>query len=401
MEINNKTMLSGISIIDLADEKASFCTKLLADFGARIIKIEKPGGDESRKTGPFLDDDPEKSLSFFYNNTNKLGITLDIEKKEGKKIFLKLIQNMDGVIETFSPGFLEKIGLGYETLSKTNPGLIMTSVSGFGQTGPKKDETSCDLVASATGGQMNISGTLDAFPLKPYGEQSCFSASLFSAISILLAIRNRNKTGKGEHIDISLQETVASTLEHVMVRYFYENVITQRQGAANWNNAFCILPCRDGFIQVSIFQQWETLVEWMESEGMAEDLTEKKWLDEDYRNKNRDHILEVMKKWTENHTTDELFEMGQLMRFPWAPVHSPTQVVDSPHLKERSFFKNVDYPETGKIVRYPGLPMKSTVMLSDPDKPAPAAGEHNNIIYQQELGMTDKELSRLYTEKII
>jgi len=399
MEVEEKKdgLLKGIKALDLADEKASFCSKLLADMGACVIKVEKPGGDPSRKTGPFWKDvpHPERSLSFYYNNTNKLGITLDLENSAGRDIFLRLLKRTDVILESFSPGYLGKLGLGFEVLSEINSRLILASVSGFGQNGPRRDYKSCDLVASAFGGQMYVSGSQSTPPLKPFGEQSYYTASLFAAIGILMALRSRNQTGKGEHIDISIQEAVVSTLEHVMIRYFYEQAIAKRQGDIYWNNDFCILPCKDGFILMTLFQQWETLVEWIKSEGMAEDLVDEKWNDEEYRLKHLDHIIEVLKRWTKTHTTGELFEMGQLMQFPWAPVHTPDQVLDNLQLKEREFFIDINHPEIGASLKYPGMPYKCSSSVLKQRRRAPLIGEHNVKIYQTELGLTEKELKKL------
>lgn len=187
-EAQKETFLGGLQVLDLADEKAGYCSKLLADLGARVIKVEEPGGDPSRKMGPFWNDSPhpERSLSFFYNNTNKLGITLDLNHGEGKKTFLRLVEESDVVVETFPPGYLENLGLGFEVLNKINPGIILTSVTGFGQNGPRKDYKSCDLVASAFGGQMYVSGSPSTVPLKAFGEQSYYVASLYAAIGTLL-----------------------------------------------------------------------------------------------------------------------------------------------------------------------------------------------------------------------
>ncbi|MBM4307164.1 MAG: CoA transferase, partial [Deltaproteobacteria bacterium] len=213
------SLLEGIRIIDLADEKASFCTKLLADMGACVIKVERPGGDLSRKIGPFLGNfpHPERSLFFLYHNTNKLGITLNLEHPEGKGIFRRLVDRADVLVESYLPGYLKELGLGFEILSRTNPKLILVSVTGFGQEGPRSQYKSCDIVSSAFGGQMYVSGSPSTPPLKPFGEQSYYAASLFAAIGILLALRKRNRSGEGEHIDISLQEAVVSTLEHIMI----------------------------------------------------------------------------------------------------------------------------------------------------------------------------------------
>src|SRR3989304_8957041 len=154
-------LLKGIQVLDLADEKASFCSKLLADLGARVIKIERPGGDPSREMGPFLEDlpNPERSLFFYHNNTNKLGITLNLEYKDGKEIFLKLLQKTDVVVESFPPDYLRQKGLGFDVLSLVNQKLIQVSVTGFGESGPRSQYESCDLTASAFGGQMYVTGS--------------------------------------------------------------------------------------------------------------------------------------------------------------------------------------------------------------------------------------------------
>jgi len=396
-------LLNGIQVLDLADEKASFCSKLLADLGACVIKIEKPGGDPSRKIGPFLGNlpHPESSLFFYHNNTNKLGITLNLEHSTGKEILQKLIKRADIVVETFPIGYLQKLGLGFEVLSEINPKLILVSVTGFGQSGPRSQYKSCDLVASAFGGQMYVSGSPSTPPIKPFGEQSYYTASLFAAVAILLALRKRAHSGKGEHIDISIQEAVASTLDHVMARYFYERIIPKRQGSLHWNNSFCILPCKDGYILMTLFQQWETLIEWMDSEGMAEDLTDERWDEEEYRLCHLDHIIEVLQKWSRTHKTKELFELGQLMRFPWGPIHSPKEASDSEQLKARRFFIEVDHPEVSTSLHYPGAPYRFSCSSSERWKRAPLIGEDNVQIYQKELGFSEEELQRLSSTNII
>jgi len=402
-EEEKKGLLQEIRVLDLADEKASFCSKLLADLGAYVVKVEKPGGDPSRKIGPFLGNSPhpERSLFFYYHNTNKLGITLNLEHPMGREIFLRLIKKVDIVVESFPPGYLGDFKLDFEILKEANPKLILVSVTGFGQSGPRKNYQSCDMVASAYGGQMYVSGSPSTSPLKPFGEQSYYTASLFAAIGILLALRKRVHTERGEHIDISLQESVASTLDHVMVRYFNEMLITKRLGNLYWNNSFFILSCKDGHILIAPFQQWETLVEWMDSEGMADDLKEEKWREEEYRIRNIEHILQVLERWTKTHTVKELFELGQLMRFPWAPVYSPEEVLESPQLKERRFFIDVDHPEIGTSFKYPKMPYQLSSSSLNRWKRAPLIGEDNVQIYHKELGLSDEELKRLSSLNVI
>jgi crotonobetainyl-CoA:carnitine CoA-transferase CaiB-like acyl-CoA transferase len=381
------------NILDLTDEKASFCTRLLADLGARVIKIESPGEDPSGKR------DAKTNLSLFsprdlfleYVNVNKLGITLDLDRPAGREIFRKLLTRHDIVVESFSPGHLARLGLNYDRLVEVNPRLILVSITGFGQDGLRSRYKSCDLVASAYGGQMFVSGSSATPPLKPYGEQSYYTASLYGAISILLAVRQRTCTGKGEHIDISMQEVNLSTLDHVLVRYFSERTVPKRQGALHWNRQFQILPCRDGHILITPFHQWETLVEWLDSEGMAEDLAGEAYRSEAYRLEQYAHILDVLSAWTQRHSPEDLFEQGQLLSFPWAPVYSPRQAANSPQLRDRRFFKSLFFEEINASVRFPGLPFRGG-FVGRPYKRAPRKGENNREIFRQVSGLSEKEL---------
>ena len=396
-EARAQGLLNGMRILDLADEKASFCTKLLAGLGARVVKIEKPGGDESRRIGPFWENAsrPEKSLSFFYNNTNKLGITLDLDRKRGREIFLELVKRNDIIVETFQPGYLSSRQLDFNFLKAVNRRLILVSVTGFGQKGPRKAYKSCDLVASAYGGQMYVTGSPASPPLKAYGEQSYYLASLFAAIGILLAIQKRSQTGIGEHVDSSLQEAVTATLEHVMIRFFSEAIIARRQASLHWNHAFQIFACKDGFIHLTLFQNWETFVEWLDSEGMAEDLKDKKWNNEEYRRQHIEHVIEVVERWTKTHRVEELFELGQLMHFPWAPVLSPKDILNSTQLNARQFFVPAYHRENDADLSYPQLPFRFSSRFIPRKKRAPLPGQDNAKIYKDELGFSIREIQQL------
>jgi crotonobetainyl-CoA:carnitine CoA-transferase CaiB-like acyl-CoA transferase len=392
---HHQGLLAGMRVLDLADETGSFCSRILADLGADVIKIEKPGGDASRNIGPFRQD-PEQggniSLSFAYHNANKSGITLNLEHPCGRKVFLDLIRKSAAVVETAPPGYYDGLGIGYEAVRLERKSLIWASITGFGQNGPRQDFKSCDLVAAALGGQMFVCGSPSAPPLKLFGEQSFFAASLFAATGILLALRKSRATGLGDCIDISLQEAVVSTLEHVMLRYFHRGIVAQRREDRHWNDLFCILPCRDGFMQITPFLQWETLVALLDQEGMAGDLTSEAWSNESYRLENRECAIAVIRKWTATHTVDELFELGQLLRLPWAPVVSPRQVPESPQLKARDFF-----PESSS----PGLPYKfSSVPLPAP-APAPQPGQDNEEIYVRDLGLSREYLASLSTMGVV
>jgi crotonobetainyl-CoA:carnitine CoA-transferase CaiB-like acyl-CoA transferase len=396
-------VLTEIEVLELADERAGFCTRILALMGARVIKIEPPGGGPARRRGPFIEDirNSKKSLTFSYQNTNKLGITLDLSQPQGQKLFRKLVRKADVFVETFSPDAIKKFSCAYEELNNVNPRLIHASVSGFGGQGPRSHYQSCALVAAAYSGSMSINGSPETSPLKPGGEQSHFAGSLFAALGILLALRQRRKTGRGEHIDLSLHEAMTATLEHVMIRYFHDQITAKRQGSHPGDNGFSILPCRDGFIQITVFQQWETLVGWLAADGMAGDLEEDRWQDETYRRLHAEHITDVIREWTQSHSVRDLFEKGQLMGFPWAPVQSPMEVLENPQLQARDFFIPLYDEATGKTMSCPGLPFRYTAKTLPSLKSAPAAGGDNMRIYRDELGLAGEELSRLAAEGII
>jgi benzylsuccinate CoA-transferase BbsE subunit len=329
-----------LRVLDLTDEKGMLCSHLLADMGAEVIRIEKPGG----------------KADFHWENLGKRRVSLDIELKQGQDVLRCLLESADVLIESYPPGYLDTLGLGYNQLIKINPRLIMASITPFGQTGPYSSYKSSDIIASAMGGQLFVSGEPEKPPLKIFGNQSYYLASIFAAIGIMLALWHRHSSGRGQHIDISLQECVAAALDYVLVRYFYQGEVAKRQGSLHWNGAFRVFPGKDGYILLSIFYQWQTLVEWLESEDMAGDLTEEKWLDRDYRLEHIDYVIEVLERWTKTHPVAELVEKGQAMRFPWAGVASIAELLASPQLKARGFWTEIEHQD--KKFKFPAPVLK-------------------------------------------
>ncbi len=336
------SILSGSRVLDLTDEKGRLCSRYLADMGAEVIRIEKPA----------------KSADFHWENLGKRSVTLDIESKPGQDMLRRLLETADVLVESHPPGYLDALGLGYNKLNKINPRLIMASITPFGQAGPYRDYKSCDIVASALGGQLYLNGQPELPPLKPFGNQSYYLASIFAAIGVMLALWHRHSSGKGQHIDISLQECTAAALDHVLVRYFYQGEVAKRRGSLHWNGAFRVFPAKDGYVLLSLLYQWPTLVEWLESEGMAADLADEKWRDRDYRLQHIDHVIEVLERWTKSHPAAELVAKGQAMRFPWAEIASVSQLLASPQLKARGFWVQVEHPETGRKFKFPGAPVR-------------------------------------------
>jgi benzylsuccinate CoA-transferase BbsE subunit len=200
--------LTGRRVLELADERGAYCGKLLADLGADVVKLEPPGGDPSRRRSPRAGSGD--SLTFLYMNTSKRGVTLDLREREGRGLFAKLADGADLVVEALAPGTLERLDLGYETLRQANPGLVLTSITGFGQTGPHRDFRSSDLVASALGGAMAVIGEAEDPPVRLAGSQAHVAASTVAAASSLVALLASSQSGLGQHVDISVQEVTAS-----------------------------------------------------------------------------------------------------------------------------------------------------------------------------------------------
>jgi len=384
-EALGKGILAGITVLDLADEKGSFCSKLLADLGATVIKIEPPEGNPERKIGPFYRTQAGEhvSLSFAYHNSNKFGLVLDPWTAEGKKTFLHLVQKADVLVETFSSNRLGKIDLSPQQLRRTNPELIHLSITGFGRSGPKRNFHFSDLVGSAAGGQIYLSGPDHGPPCRLPGLQSCYSACLHGAIAVLLSLRKKRLTGRGSYIDLSIQEAVVSTLDNVMINYFREGHIAKRQGCHYEGNYFSIIKCKNGFCQISILGNWETLLELLTCEQKCEDLLRPQWRRPEYRQNRYDYIFNLVERWAHSWDKEQLFELGQTMRFPWAPVVSPDEVLGSPQLKARRFFIPLSLPGTSLTTWVPRVPYKFSRLPSPPLRAAPSLGEYNEIIIKQ------------------
>ncbi|MDD4859204.1 MAG: CaiB/BaiF CoA-transferase family protein [Dehalococcoidales bacterium] len=371
--------LSGYRVLDLTDEKGMFCARMLADMGAEVVRIENPH-------------EASQSATYCYQNLGKRSITLNLKTSTGQEIFKRLAQHADAVIESYQPGYLSSLGLNYTELNLVNPRLIMASITGFGQSGPYRNYKSSDLIISALSGRMSVCGDAESPPLKPFGSQAYYTASLFAAIGVLLAIRERHDSGKGQYIGISALECAVATLDHVMVRYFYTGEVARRQGSLHWNNGFRIFPCKDGYILLSLFQQWDTLVELLAAEGAAEDLTEARWRDGSERNKHLEHVIEVLERWTKRHEVGELVELGQLMHFPWAKVTGVSEILASPQFRERHYFTRVECGSRPGLC--PGAAVKMSGSPWRVGQRIPEKGEDNEEVYKI-LGLSSAEVASL------
>ncbi len=290
------TALAGLRILDLTDLKGSLCTKLFGDMGADVIKIEPPEGDATRRIGPFLDGKPhpERSLLFWFYNTSKRGITLDLNQQAGQELVKQLAAKVDVLVESAAPGTLARLGLGYDELKQLNPNLVLTSITPFGQTGPYQAYRSSDMVAEALGGMIWTNGFPDEPPLHALGLQAYHSASFFAAIGTLLALLARESLGEGQWVDVSMQEAVAGAVEHVAPFYHQGLGIESRRGSLHWSRYFRVARCRDGYVMHCSLGDWTSLVEWVKGDGKAQDLEDARWEDLTYRKEHAEHLFDIL-----------------------------------------------------------------------------------------------------------
>ncbi|MEJ2738863.1 MAG: CoA transferase, partial [Dehalococcoidia bacterium] len=354
--------LKGLKVIEYGNMvSAPYCTKLLAGLGAEVIKIEEPGtGDKSRHHGPFPGDmpDAEKSGLFLSLNTNKLGITLNLDKAKGMDIFKKLIEDVDIFVENNSPETIAKLGISYDELAKINPKLIMVSITPFGQSGPYKDYKAYDINCCASGGVSIGIGEPDREPLTLPLMQGGYQAGVSAAIGVMSALLARKKTGEGQHIDISEVEVLATLhMAQNILTFLYRGITGIRRGIHGGYFLYpcSILPCKDGYVSLIAPQkeQWERFINLMGNPSWAEDprYQDRRAMNEQYP----DEADELIIPWLKLYTKEEIFQLAQKNRIPIAPVYNIGELVNHPNLEQRNFFTEVDHPNAGKL-RYPEGP---------------------------------------------
>ena len=402
--------LSGVRVLELADEKGQWCGKLMADLGAEVIKIEPSGGEASRTVGPFLDDIPhrERSLSFWHYNTSKRGITLNLESDDGRGLFRKLAATTDVILETFAPGYLSSLDLGYEKLAESNSRLIMCSLTPFGQNGPWRDYLSSDLLHMAAGGQMGCCGydsdqVSGDIPIAPGGGNAWHTGSHYAYMAIVAALLRRTSSGRGQYIDASVHDACALTTEMHVNTYIYRREVVQRltgRHAAVSPSVQSQFRCKDGkYVNAGAsrvtFRLFPVLTEWMDSHGLAGDLLDERYKDPKVFAESSAHINELVTKFVGSLTRDEIAHGGQDRGFNWGAVRTPDELVDEGHLNDRGFWVDVEHPELGRSFKYPGA---AGIYNGSPwriTNRAPLIGEHNEEIYCRELGLQRAELAYL------
>ncbi len=360
----------------------AYATKLIADLGADVVKIESPGGDAARRRGPFPNDTPhpERSGLFLYLNANKRGITLDLTRPAGRAALDRLVDDADLLVHNVHPTDMTAHGLAWERLSARNPKLVMTSITPFGLTGPHAHYRATDLVLWNAGGVAVLNGDPahpELPPLKAFGDQAGFQAGLNAAIPSLAALFARVTTGRGDHIEVSTQEALAAILELTLEFYPYCGLIASRLGAKPIQ-PLCFMPCRDGWIFICCVEehQWKKFVEIMGNPEWAEmEIFENRLA----RGANFDALQALLQEWCSEQSVDELYHAAQERRVPFAPVSTMGDLLASPHLKARGFFATLDHPVAGSVTM-PGAPYRMRATPWELRRPAPTLGQHTDEV---------------------
>ena len=398
--------LSDIKVLDFSHYIAGpYCTKLLADYGADVIKVEKPGnGDGARRLGPFPGDVPhrEKSGLFLHLNTNKRGISLDLKSEAGTKIVGQLVEQTDIVVESFRPGAMAGFGLDYATLRGINPNLVMTSVSNFGQTGPYRDYKGSEIVFYGMGGEMCSTGLEDREPIKLGGTVGLYQAGAIAAVATMGAFFAARYDDTGQHVDISLLETQVSSQDRrtsALVGYQYTGEISPRLPLATSGYPFGIFPCNDGYFEwfggLFYFPRVISML------GDPQFLKDPKWHTPRAQTDPElvDEFNTFFLGWCLERTKMEPWELAQADHVISAPVNTIEDVVNDPVFNQRGVFAQMEHPESGEV-KLPGRPFIMGETPWEIRRPPPTLGQHNEEVLTG-LGYTREDVVRLRQQGII
>ncbi|HWO93444.1 MAG TPA: CoA transferase, partial [Dehalococcoidia bacterium] len=404
------TPLEGVRVLDLTHHIAGpHCTKILADWGADVLKIERPpGGDPSRQYGPFHKDDPhpEKSALFLHLNTNKRSMTLNLKSAEGRSIVERLLPEFDIVVENFRPGVMDSLGLGYQTLAAQNPRIILTSISNFGQTGPYRDLKASEITEFAMGGPMNVNGHREHFPLKLGGNVVQYQAGGVAAYATLLALWQVEMHGaEGQHNDISIYETQAGFRDRrttYLVAHAYGGEIGRRPETAV-RPGLGIRPCKDGYVNIYV-TSGEKMKKFLSMIGREDLLSDPRtdagmMLGAMYPDLGEEIEASYL-GWLMERGKLEAATIAQEHTLLAAPVNTVADLLNDPSYRERGFFETIDHPATGPLT-YPGRPF----IMNDSPRPlarrAPLLGEHTKEVLCGRLGYSDEDLTKLRAQGVI
>ena len=399
-------ILDGIRVLELGGGVAApFCAKLLADYGADVVKIEaaaagdSAGGDAARNAGPFVGDDPhpDKSIPFLYLNTNKRGVTLNIGSDAGRSLLHRLLAGADVLVENYAPAEKRALGLDTDGLSEIYPGLVVTSITAFGQSGPYRDLPATDIIAYAMSGLMYHSGDSDREPLRNALSQSWYVAGANGATATMAALFQRLATGRGQRIDVSAVECLAAHLVQPIPYYSYMGAYKGRRPVRG-SGFEELMPARDGYVVPSVqgSQPWSTVADLI---GL-EELHDPRFASGSGRIEHGEELKELLIEGLSQWDRKPLFEASGERRLVFGMAQDAGDLYQCAHLRERGFFREAEHPVAG-AADYPGMGPQLSGMEYDIRRPAPLLGQHNAEIYGDELGCTAAELAQMQAAGVI
>jgi crotonobetainyl-CoA:carnitine CoA-transferase CaiB-like acyl-CoA transferase len=399
-------LLAGCRVLELTETPGgAFCARLFSDLGADVLKIEPPGGDPARRRGAFPRDVPDSEASglFLFLNTNKRSLTLDLEKPTGRDVAAGLARAVDVVVEDSAPGFLAERGLGFEDLEAANPGLVMVSLTPFGQTGPNRSWKATPLTTYHAGGHAFHLPPAPAClqhpgraPITIGGLAGEYQTGIVAALAGLAALLGREAAG-GQHVDVSKQEALIGLARSEHSRYPNEGVVVSR---TNPDAPFVggMLPCRDGWVECVVMEdhQWQALVSALDSPAWA---AEPRFSSQPDRLEHAAELHRLLAAESQRWSADALYERGQAMGCPVGKALTAPEILASEQLRSRGFFSTIEHPVAGPL-EYPSAPFVVAGETSLPDRPAPLLGEHNAAVLA-ELGFSEDEVAVLLGTGVI
>lgn len=400
MSRERESTLAGLRVLDLSDGVAGgYCCKLLADYGADVIKVEPPSGDPTRRHGPFPEDRPHREAGalWLYLATNKRSVTLDIAQATGQRLFRRLVEDANVVVESFPPGHLDSLGLGFEALKSIKRRIVVVSITPYGRSGPKAGWRATNLTSFASGGQMALTGEPDREPLVNAGYQGEYQAGLQAFAAAAVAAHQADVTEVPQQVDISAQECMASVLELYLPWWAYlKRDISNRQGNV-LSGMVGVFPASDGYIGLHIMpRNWPWFVRAMGREDLIDD---PRFRDNYTRLKHNDELEAIVRAWAAGQKAKEVYRQAGAARVPVAFVHTLGDLLESEQLRARGYFHEVDHPVAGRRT-YPGPPFRMGEVEWAAGR-APLLGEHNQEVYRGELGLGAGELARLRAAGVV
>ena len=389
--------LQGIRVLDLTRVLSGpFCTMMLADYGADVIKIEPPEvGDDSRAFGPFIG---KESGYFMSLNRNKRSIVLNLKSKDDCEVFKELVKQSDVVVENYRPGVMEKFGLGYENLKKIRPKLIYAACSGFGQTGPYREKPAYDIIVQAMGGIMSLTGPETGEPTRVGASIGDVTAGLFTAYGIMVALHHRNRTGEGQLVDVGMLDCQVAVLENAISRYVTSGInpvpIGNRHPTVTPFSAF---TAKDGNVIVSAANDrlWEKLCQVL---GRMELINDERFVTNAKRTENVKALTDILNTIFKDKTINEWIEILEDAGLPCAPINTIDRVVHDVHIQSREMILEVEHPVAGKL-KMPGLPVKLSETPGAIDAPAPLLGQHTEEVLKNVLGWDESKIKVFLGDK--